>query len=109
VLPDQRSGLRWRAASYTAWRSLCDHGVCRMLMTVRGVGVLTALAYMSAIDDPNRFKCSQDVGAYLGLTPRRYQSGEVDRAGRISKCGDRFARSLLFEAAHVLLTRIGEP
>ncbi len=86
-----------------------DHGVCRMLMTTPGVGVLTALAYISAIDDPHRFRRSEDVGAYLGLTPRRYQSGEVDRAGRISKCGDRMLRSLLFEAAHVLLTRIKEP
>jgi len=85
------------------------HGVCRMLMTTPGVGTLTALAYVSAIDDPRRFRRSEDVGAYLGLTPRRYQSGEIDRTGRISKCGDRMARSLLFEAAHILLTRIKEP
>jgi transposase len=86
-----------------------EHGVCRMLMTTPGVGKLTALAYVSAIDDPHRFRRSADVGAYLGLTPRRYQSGEVDRTGRISKCGDRLVRSLLFEAAHILLTRIKEP
>ncbi len=86
-----------------------EHGVCRMLMTTPGVGKLTALAYVSAIDDPHRFRRSADVGAYLGLAPRRYQSGEVDRAGRISKCGDRLVRSLLFEAAHILLTRIKEP
>ena len=86
-----------------------NHGVCRMLMTTPGIGTLTALAYVSAIDDPHRFRRSEDVGAYLGLTPRRYQSGEVDRTGRISKCGDRMARSFLFEAAHILLTRIKEP
>ncbi len=81
------------------------HGVCRMLMTTPGVGTLTALAYVSAIDEPHRFRRSEDVGADFGLTPRRYQSGEVDRAGRISKYGDRMTRSLLFEAAHILLNR----
>jgi len=59
-----------------------------------------------AIDDPGRFRKGRSVGAYLGLTPRRYQSGEVDRAGRISKCGDGLVRTLLFEAAGVLLTRV---
>ncbi len=82
--------------------------ICRNLMTTPGIGTLTALAYMSAIDDPSRFRRSEDVGAYLGLTPRRYQSGEVDRSGGISKCGDRMTRSLLFEAAHILLTRSKE-
>jgi transposase len=86
-----------------------NHGVCRMLMTTPGVGTLTALAYVSAIDDPRRFKRSEDVGAYLGLTPRRHQSGDVARSGRISKCGDRIVRSLLFEAAHKLLTNSEEP
>jgi transposase len=86
-----------------------EHAVCRLLMTTPGVGAVTALAFVAAIDDPNRFRRSEDVGAYLGLTPRRYQSGEIDRSGRISKCGDRMARSLLFEAAHILLTRIKEP
>lgn len=86
-----------------------NHGVCRMLMTTPGVGTLTALAFVSVIDDPRRFRRSEDVGAYLGLTPRRYQSGTVDKAGRISKCGDRVVRSFLFEAAHVILTRINEP
>jgi transposase len=51
-------------------------------MTVPGVGALTALAYVSAIADPTRFRRSADVGAYLGLTPGRYQSGEIDRQGR---------------------------
>jgi transposase len=79
--------------------------VHRNLMTVPGVGVVTAAAYVATIDSPERFSSAKDVGAYLGLTPRRYQSGEVDRSGRISKCGDSMLRSLLFEAAHALLTR----
>jgi len=69
-----------------------------------GSGPATALAFRSTIDDPNRFKRSSDVGAYLGLTPRRYQSGELDRTGRISKRGDRLTRLYLFEAASVLLS-----
>jgi transposase len=64
-----------------------------------------ALAYRATIDVPARFERSKAVGAALGLTPRRYQSGELDRTGRISKCGDGMLRSLLFEAAQVLLTR----
>jgi len=75
------------------------------LMTVPGIGAITAAAYVATIDSPERFSRAKDVGAYLGLTPRRYQSGEVDRTGRISKCGDSMLRSLLFEAAHALLTR----
>ena len=80
-------------------------------MTVPGVGPVTALAFASAVDDPNRFKKASDVGAYLGLTPRRSQSGEVDRTGRISKRGDRLTRYYLFEAANVLLrvVRRGSP
>lgn len=83
----------------------------RRLMTVPGVGAITALAFASTIDDPTRFKASSDVGAYLGLTPRRYQSGEIDRTGRISKRGDRLTRYYLFEAANVLLNvvRRGSP
>lgn len=76
------------------------------LMTVPGVGALTSLAFMSAVDDPSRFRRSNDVGAYLGLTPRRHQSGEMDSSGRISKLGDRLARTYLFEAASVLVGRI---
>jgi Transposase IS116/IS110/IS902 family len=74
------------------------------LMTVPGVGLATALAFRGTIDDPNRFKRSSNVGAYLGLTPRRYQSGELNRTGRISKRGDRLTRFYLFEAASVLLS-----
>jgi transposase len=78
----------------------------KRLMTVPGVGALTSLAFMSAVDDPARFKRSSDVGAYLGLTPRRHQSGEMDWSGRISKLGDGLARTYLFEAASVLIGRI---
>jgi transposase len=78
----------------------------RRSMTVPGIGPITALAFHSAIDDPSRFRRSRSVGAYVGLTPRRYASGEVDWSGRISKCGDQMLRSYLFEAAGVLLTRV---
>jgi hypothetical protein len=74
-------------------------------MTIPGVGQLTALAFVAAIDDPSRIRRSRDVGAYLGLVPKRYQSGEVDYVGGISKCGDRRVRTLLYEAANVMLTR----
>ena len=83
--------------------------VARRLMTVPGVGTVVALAFVSTIEDPERFKRSSSVGAYLGLTPRRYQSGDVDRAGRISRCGDGMLRSYLFEAANVLLRRSTRP
>ena len=78
----------------------------RRFMTVPGVGPVTALAFRSTIDEPNRFKRARDVGPYLGLTPRRYQSGVTDRHGGISKCGDRFTRTCLYEAASVLLTKV---
>ena len=77
----------------------------RRLMTVPGVGVVTAMAFRHTIDDPTRFRSAQTVGAYLGLTPRRKQSGEQDVNGRISKWGDRLLRTYLFEAASVLLHR----
>lgn len=77
----------------------------RRLMSVPGVGVVTALAFRHTIDDPTRFRSAQTVGAYLGLTPRRKQSGETDVNGRISKWGDRLLRTYLFEAASVLLHR----
>ncbi len=78
----------------------------RRLMTVPGVGPITALAFQAAIGEPARFKRSRSVGAYFGLTPRRYASGEMDWSGRISKCGDALMRTYLFEAAGVLLTRV---
>lgn len=79
--------------------------VCRRLMSVPGVGPITALAFRATIDRPERFKRSRDVGAHLGLTPGRYQSGETDIQGRISRCGDELARTALYEAAHTLLVR----
>ena len=82
---------------------------CQRLMTIPGVGQLTALAFTAAIDDPGRFRRSRDIGAYLGLVPRRHQSGEVDYIGSISKCGDRRVRTLLYEAANVILTRYKKP
>lgn len=77
--------------------------VCRRLMTMPGIGPVTALTYRATIDAPKRFRRSRSVGAYLGLTPRRYQSGEVDRVGRITKVGDCETRTALFEAANVIL------
>ena len=75
-------------------------------MTVPGVGPVTAVAFPSVIDAPERFKHARDVDPYLGLPPTRYQSGEMDRQGRISKCGDSFTRTCLYEAANVLLTKV---
>ncbi len=77
---------------------------CRLLMTAPGVGAVTAMAFVATIDDPGRFAKSRSVGAYLGLTSRRYQSGEMDYSGRISKHGDAMLRSLLYGAANSLLT-----
>jgi transposase len=64
-----------------------------------------ALTYTSAIDDPARFTSSKKVGAHFGLTPKKYQSGETDYTGRISKIGDASVRAALFEAAHIMLTK----
>jgi predicted PurR-regulated permease PerM len=79
---------------------------CHRLMTVPGVGPLTALAFMTAVDDPERFAHSSSAGAYLGLTPRRSQAGAVDRPGRIAKCGAGLTRAYPVEAAPTLLTRV---
>jgi transposase len=79
--------------------------VCRRLMTVPGVGPVVALTYRATVDAPARFRTSKAVGAVFGLTPAQYQSGEVDRTGAISKCGDEMMRVMLYEAAHILLVR----
>jgi transposase len=79
---------------------------CRLLMSVPGIGALSVLAYVSTVEDPMRFARSRSVGAHLGLTPRQYQSGQIDRSGRISRCGDTLARTLMYEAAVVILTRV---
>jgi transposase len=75
-------------------------------MTVPGIGALSSLVYVSTVEDPRRFLRSRAVGAHLGLTPRRYQSGEIDRSGHISRCGDGLARTLMYEAAIVILCRV---
>ena len=80
--------------------------VCRRFMTIPGVGPLTALLFKTSIDDPHRFRKSANVGVHLGLTPRKYASGEVDYDGRITKCGDALTRAHLYEAAQVLMTRV---
>jgi transposase len=77
----------------------------RLLMSAPGVGAIVALTYVSAVDDPARFKSSKGVGAHFGLTPKKHQSGERDVTGRISKLGDAGVRAALYEAAHVILTR----
>ena len=82
-----------------------DDPVCRQLMSVPGVGAIVAITFKSGVDDPTRFRRSRDVGPHFGLTPRKYQSGELDVTGSISKVGDRMVRTALYEAASVMLTR----
>ena len=82
-----------------------DDEVCRRLMTVPGVGPVVALTYRATVDVPARFRKSKSVGAVFGLTCSKYQSGEIDRSGRISRCGDEMMRAMLYEAAHIMLVR----
>jgi transposase len=82
-----------------------DDEVCRRLMTVPGVGPVVALTYRATVDVPARFRKSKAVGAVFGLTCSKYQSGEIDWSGRISRCGDEMMRVMLYEAAQVMLTR----
>ena len=82
--------------------------VCRRLMTVPGVGPVVALTYRATVDVPARFRNSKAVGAVFGLTPSRYQSGEIDRSGGISRCGDEMMRAMLYEAAHIMLVRVAK-
>src|SRR5437588_2607139 len=82
-----------------------DDEVCRRLMTTPGVGPVVALTYRATVDVPARFRKSKSVGAVFGLTCSRYQSGEVDWSGEISRCGDEMMRTMLYEAAQVMLTR----
>jgi len=77
----------------------------RLLMSTPAVGPIVALTYAAAIDDPARFKSSKTAGAHFGLTPRKYQSGQTDYTGRISKIGDAAVREALYQAAHVMLTK----
>jgi transposase len=80
-----------------------DDDVCRRLMTVPGVGPVVALTYRATVDVPARFRKSKSVGAVFGLTSAKYQSGEVDRSGKISRCGDEMMRVMLYEAAQSML------
>lgn len=82
------------------------HPVAKRLMTIPGVGPIVSLSLIALIEDPSRFTKSSDVGAYLGLTPKRYQSGEIDWSGRISKHGDRAMRSSLVESASTLIRNV---
>jgi len=82
-----------------------EHAKARLLMTTPAVGPIVALTYAGAIDDPARFKSSKQTGAHFGLTPKKYQSGQTDHTGRISKIGDAAVREALYQAAHVMLTK----
>jgi len=86
-------------------RAASQDEVCMRMMTVPGVGPIASLTFKAAVDDPTRIKRSRTVGAHFGLTPRRYQSGEHDNPGRISKAGDRDVRATLYAAANALLMR----
>ena len=80
-----------------------DDDVCRRLMTIPGVGPVVALTYRATVDVPARFRNSKAVGAVFGLTPSKYQSGEINQTGAISRCGDEMMRMMLYEAAHTML------
>jgi transposase len=100
VLSEQLNGLERRVRGLAR-----DDQRVRLLMSAPGVGAIVALTFIAAIDDPGRFRSSKSVGAHFGLTPKKYQSGETDVTGRISKIGDAGVRTTLYEAAHVILTR----
>jgi transposase len=100
VLHEQLGILRRRVLAVVQ-----DDDVCQRLMTVPGVGPVTALTYRATVDVPARFRNSKAVGAVFGLTPSKYQSGESDRTGQISKCGDDMMRAMLYEAAQSMLVR----
>jgi transposase len=97
-----------RSGKLLSARALADP-VCQRLMTAPGVGPVTALTFISAIEDPARFARSSDAGAYAGLVPRRNQSGERDHKGHISKAGDPMLRHALYEAANSILARLKRP
>ncbi len=82
-----------------------SHPQASLLMTTPSIGPIVALTYAAAIDDPTRFRSSKATGAHFGLTPRKYQSGQTDHTGRISKIGDASVREVLYQAAHVMLTK----
>jgi len=80
--------------------------VCRRFMTTPSVGAIVAITYKSALDDPSRIKKSRNAGPLFGLTPKRYQSGQTDVTGGITRVGDEMVRTVLYEAANVLLSRV---
>lgn len=102
-----------RAMLYSAYRELDRRvkraasydEICMRFMAIPGVGPIAALTFRAAVDDPARFTSSRTVAAHFGLTPRRYQSGEMDNPGRISKAGDRDVRSTLYAAANAMMMR----
>jgi transposase len=109
VEPMLRAREALRVEFHVLHRAMLDlvrqDAVCRRLMTGPGVGALVAITFASAVDDPARFRRSRSLGAHFGLTPKRYQSGETDVTGGISKAGDAMVRAALYEAANVMLTR----
>jgi transposase len=107
AMPRAREGLRAEFARLHRRMLAVVRGdaVCRRLMTVPGVGALVAITFKTAVDDPARFRTAKAVGAHFGLTPKRYQSGETDVTGGISKVGDATVRTALYEAANAMLTR----
>ena len=98
-----------RASNRLLESRAADDPVCSRLMTVPGVGPITALTFTASVEDPHRFARSEDVGAYAGLAPRRSQSGERDVSGNISKAGDPMLRRSLYEAANIMLSRVQRP
>ena len=107
LLAVRREALRQAAAlTKELVRQVKGSDACLRLMTVPGGGTVTAATFVATIDAPERFAKSRSVGAYAGLTSRRYQSGAIDYGGRISKRGDRLLRTILYEAANSLLCRV---
>jgi len=98
-----------RASNRLLETRAAEDAVCSRLMSVPGVGPITALTFTASIEDPHRFARSEDVGAYAGLVPRRSQSGERDVRGNISKAGDPMLRRSLYEAANIMLCRVQRP
>ena len=117
LLPEAQQGIEGLLKSYQTLskeiqqmeeilKEICKQDeVAKLLMTAPGIGMITALTYKADMGDPGRFEKSESVGAYYGMAPRQYSSGETVRQGSISKCGARNVRMLLTEAAVVLLTR----
>lgn len=101
------SAIDCEIKSFDVWlkKHAAQNDDAKILKSIDGVGDITALAFLTEIDDPLRFKRSRDVAAYLGLTPKQYSSGETQKQGRISKQGSTYVRYLLIEAATVMLTR----